>query len=104
MDAPNMAYPGFAGHPALDAYFLATSGIVLLSASRRVFTMCSSVNRLFLRRPSVWAGGESSHVSIVPKFPEQVTRPCPCLWGPDGPFAAPSVNPEEYGQTLHHLA
>jgi hypothetical protein len=52
-----------------DAVLLATSAIGRWSASRRITTICSSVNRAFFMTPSVVRGRHSLRLQLVRKSP-----------------------------------
>src|SRR5216684_85914 len=54
--------------------FLATSGTDFSSASRRMVTICSSVNRVFFMAPSVVRGRHSLKLQLVRKTPGRSDR------------------------------
>ena len=58
---------------ALTPCFLATSGTGFSSASRRIVTICSSVNRVFFMAPSSGPRAPFSQASAGPKNARQVT-------------------------------
>ena len=63
-------YAAFDAAPELTSRHLAATG--LLSASRRILTICSSLNRLFFMASSPQK--PFSQISTGPKIPRQVTR------------------------------